>query len=1332
MEEYFSDVEWNFVNMNSPADLFCHYREDGTICLEEYDRCRNGHLLLSSFFVDLAECGFETEVQAVSDGAAIGLYFGGGCFDRYLLASVGNGTLEVRVPNGVPLGDTFRYDGPKRHIVAAAAPWPPKAPYVMGFSFSDGKMTISCGGRPVIEGLDIPVSWKTQFARVAVMAVNDSGRAPKSSAVFGSYRVWGVEAGKRMAGICVDERGKPQPGVCLHAAGIAGHEALTDEAGRFDMGCLPVGTYEIIAGKEEKGFGHFPVLHSGQAFVWCPDRHWQGDSREKTPQGELKNDRFLGSLNGVWKFSMDPDGKGEREAWYRNGSHVFEQRIRIPASWQSLRAFGEEFLADGDSLHQASSFRCNWRERGNTAWMQRTFTAAREADAELVVGAVSGTATLWLDGRELGCMTDFYSQGRFALGRLEKGREYTVTVKVSYPFEGKRCCFGKQGFWFTDSPGIWQNVWLEERTEVRVSDILVTGYRREKEGICFSGKAELEVTPATMAEAELTHPEQGREVLISWRTEAAAGIETKRKEDRKAGADLAFRFDLFYRAQEGTAAAALNCGETEIHAELDATFGEAYDRLTLYVQGGAGEENAVLRVEEGKAEILKCLVGEVKLDCRTELAVDLPKESAALFDDKKAEQEKYETHYYSAGDLKLTSAGTLELPFQMALTGAQEWSPEAPHQYVLKAALYREDKCLGAYERQIAFRRLGCAAAKDGTVYVAVNEQPVYIRGVLDQGYNPWGLYTYPSLEGAGPGSISFDVKAAEACGYNLIRMHIKDNEPEWYSACDRAGMMVWDEVPSCFYGKWNDELWRGLHLRRMKAMARKHNYHPCVVICSVFNESWGILGDHERSPWEESGAQDWIRSSARTYKRLAPGVLTVDNSGYGKTGETDILDYHSYPTEFADAFDFFHRLEKQNYPGSTFNCYHEENRRLMQDDAVADLLQRNCQNPLKRTAFTGQDRQKGQPVLISEFVHTNEIERLVRTCRFAGYVRMNLTSQENEDTSPYNSLRQKRDFGLLHRDFTPAGYRQVNRADFIYLARPWLTGVREGECVTIPVYAGILRKEGRGGDCQVFWTLHGIDLRGEWKKNLTGGEVKMAVPRLEHGRPGEITVHMPGGIKGAWLFAWVSDGTSVLCEHDVQFEVFGGAERDPAAVCWNPARPVKTAFSGFTGAVEEGGRRAWWASGSGRASWTVPIPDFPDSGKNGRKRVLRMEMSSCECPEGTRLTDEKRYPATVRIFVQDRLCGQAVLPDQPFDRRALFSNGSAAGKEGVSYSRAGRFGYGYRVETEIPAETAGEITVTVETDGGGCIIYGNRMGRYGCDPMILEGEYKAEENRND
>lgn len=319
MEEAFNKAEWNFLNMNSPADLFCHYLEDGTIYLEEYDRCRNGHLLLSSFFVDAASCEFETEILDIQDGAGIGLYFGDGCFDRYILAVVGNGMMELRIPNGVPLGDTFRYDGPKRWFTAASAPFTRKTPFRLGIASSEAGISVTCDGETVIGHTVIAVPWRKPYARLAVMAVNDRGTSPKAGTAMGKYRVQGVEHGVRMAGICVDGAGRPLSQVWLHAAGIQGHDGLTDETGCFDLGCLPVGEYEMIGGAEGKGFCHFLVEHGitacfasedregheteyeteyvlkGQedgAYRWCLEPYWQQDSREAVPQGEITNDCF--------------------------------------------------------------------------------------------------------------------------------------------------------------------------------------------------------------------------------------------------------------------------------------------------------------------------------------------------------------------------------------------------------------------------------------------------------------------------------------------------------------------------------------------------------------------------------------------------------------------------------------------------------------------------------------------------------------------------------------------------------------------------------------------------------------------------------------------------------------------------------------------------------------------------------------------------------------------------------------------------------------------------------------------------------------------------------
>ena len=66
-----------------------------------------------------------------------------------------------------------------------------------------------------------------------------------------------------MAGACVDGEGRPLSQVWLYVAGISGHSGLTDEGGRFDLGYLPPGAYEVIGGAEGRGFCHFPVEHGG-------------------------------------------------------------------------------------------------------------------------------------------------------------------------------------------------------------------------------------------------------------------------------------------------------------------------------------------------------------------------------------------------------------------------------------------------------------------------------------------------------------------------------------------------------------------------------------------------------------------------------------------------------------------------------------------------------------------------------------------------------------------------------------------------------------------------------------------------------------------------------------------------------------------------------------------------------------------------------------------------------------------------------------------------------------------------------------------------------------
>ena len=75
--------------------------------------------------------------------------------------------------------------------------------------------------------------------------------------------------------------------------------------------------------------------------------------------------------------------------------------------------------------------------------------------------------------------------------------------------------------------------------------------------------------------------------------------------------------------------------------------------------------------------------------------------------------------------------------------------------------------------------------------YVLLNGAPVYLRGALDQAFHPDGLHAYPS-----DAAIRADVQAAKALGLNLLRCHIKVNDPRYYYWCDRLGVLMMYDLP--------------------------------------------------------------------------------------------------------------------------------------------------------------------------------------------------------------------------------------------------------------------------------------------------------------------------------------------------------------------------------------------------------------------------------------------------------------------------------------------------------------------------------------------------------
>ena len=192
-----------------------------------------------------------------------------------------------------------------------------------------------------------------------------------------------------------------------------------------------------------------------------------------------------------------------------------------------------------------------------------------------------------------------------------------------------------------------------------------------------------------------------------------------------------------------------------------------------------------------------------------------------------------------------------ESPARIPVPDMIPWSPENPHLYEFTVTL-GEDRVKSYF----AMRKF---SAQDGKLYL--NNEPYFHNGVLDQGYHPDGLYTYPSDE-----AMVDDIQLAKSLGFNTLRKHIKVEPLRWYYHCDRLGMLVWQDMPNGGDGQYRmgviqlpavglgqglkddkyarfaraDRLGRRQFETELREMIDTLYNCPCIAMWVPFNEGWG------------------------------------------------------------------------------------------------------------------------------------------------------------------------------------------------------------------------------------------------------------------------------------------------------------------------------------------------------------------------------------------------------------------------------------------------------------------------------------------------------------
>ena len=176
------------------------------------------------------------------------------------------------------------------------------------------------------------------------------------------------------------------------------------------------------------------------------------------------------------------------------------------------------------------------------------------------------------------------------------------------------------------------------------------------------------------------------------------------------------------------------------------------------------------------------------------------------------------------------------------------WSPDDPHLYRMMITAGHDRVETYFALRTVSFREIG------GVQRLCLNDQPIFLNGLLDQGYFEDGIYLPSS-----PDSYAQDVKNMQELGFNLLRKHIKIEPERFYYECDKRGMLVMqDMVNAGGYNFLRDTALPTAGIQRLpdrwpwgkkrKAFFEQHcldtldhlHNHPCIIAYTIFNEGWG------------------------------------------------------------------------------------------------------------------------------------------------------------------------------------------------------------------------------------------------------------------------------------------------------------------------------------------------------------------------------------------------------------------------------------------------------------------------------------------------------------
>jgi beta-mannosidase len=156
------------------------------------------------------------------------------------------------------------------------------------------------------------------------------------------------------------------------------------------------------------------------------------------------------------------------------------------------------------------------------------------------------------------------------------------------------------------------------------------------------------------------------------------------------------------------------------------------------------------------------------------------------------------------------------------------WDMGRPDLYRLRCTLSDVDgRTLDIHEQVLGIRQVRLLRSRE-TMHFQVNKVPFFVRGTTYMG----GLY----LSQLTPEQIDADLDRVQACGLNLIRLHVHIARPEVYAACDRRGILIWQDFELNWLHDASPEFEERC-VRLAHEMVAQLGNHPSILTWCCHNE---------------------------------------------------------------------------------------------------------------------------------------------------------------------------------------------------------------------------------------------------------------------------------------------------------------------------------------------------------------------------------------------------------------------------------------------------------------------------------------------------------------